>query len=532
ISGGENITATGGVGLAGKGFGSSGGGNMTVTVKDGDVTANGGNYGGAGIGFGSGGGGNANITIEDGKVEANGNGGGAGIGGGNNSGGSLTVTIKDGDVTANGSISSIKNGEDFILYGGAGIGEGANSTMTDSSITINKGTVSAFGPNSEKEGNIGTGIGGSTVTIGIGTDKENYPWIYTNEIKNKNDTDTDDYKDKYHGIIFIGASKDEATEGIVYGAVLNDTNGEFRKENNVSKIIVLGGETYKIEEGEELILDGTILHLNAGATLDNWKRVKCINGGKIEHDDPSDYDSATGLCTICGSPGIHKWDTSYWEFDNSYHWHSCLETKDCSTKENLRTNCHLEENHIYNLMGGYGEHVADENNPDKVEEVTVEGVEKIKRTYICQTCGHTFYKLADKPKPAPDPDPEESTTTASTSAPTETTPTTTTPTETAPTTATPTETAPTETTPTGTTSPNTAGRPNIEGAPNRTTLPDSQAATVPNEPVGSEDISMGSGLFAGAVNAVRSDKFIAVPPIVISIGAAVSAFTSKRRRKK
>ena len=139
------VTATGGVGGAGIGGGSTGSGG-TITITGGNVTANGG-FIGAGIGGGYDGSG-GNITITGGEVTANGGNSGAGIGGGNGAGGNITIT--GGEVTANGGTGSAG-------IGGGSYGAGGNTVITG-------GTVTATGGNSGS-GNVGggAGIGGGTV---------------------------------------------------------------------------------------------------------------------------------------------------------------------------------------------------------------------------------------------------------------------------------------------------------------------------------------------------------------------------------
>ena len=185
ISGGGELSATGGNYSAGIGAGkNSNGGSITIT--SGTITANGG-YGGAGIGGGQGeitslsnwpivttsGGNNGEVKITGGAVTANGGTEGAGIGGGDMGEGGK-ITIEGGTVTAAG-------------YGGAGIGGGAAEpyvsdpyvvTVGNSDggeITISGGVITASSGYGASVLGPGAGIGGGfggdggTILISGGT---------------------------------------------------------------------------------------------------------------------------------------------------------------------------------------------------------------------------------------------------------------------------------------------------------------------------------------------------------------------------
>ena len=154
IDGDGSLEATGGIGGAGIGGGSSGAGG-TITINGGTVNATGGNSG-AGIGGGTYGAGGT-ITINGGTVTANGGGiggGGAGIGGGSGGIGSGgdggTIEINGGTVIATSDA------------GGAGIGGGYGYDAYGGSITISGGTVTATGNYG------GAGIGGGASRGGDG----------------------------------------------------------------------------------------------------------------------------------------------------------------------------------------------------------------------------------------------------------------------------------------------------------------------------------------------------------------------------
>lgn len=123
-NGHDSDNGNSGAGIGGGGFGAgggAGGGISNITIKDADVTANGGKWG-AGIGGGRGGDG-SDISISDSNVSASGGAAGAGIGGGRGG--------KGENVTISGSSTvSVKHGPGATLtsgtcYGaGAGIGNG------------------------------------------------------------------------------------------------------------------------------------------------------------------------------------------------------------------------------------------------------------------------------------------------------------------------------------------------------------------------------------------------------------------------
>ena len=168
---GGTVNAEGG--LYSAGIGGGGYSSDMVTINGGTVTATGGRYG-AGIGSGQYSTAAANVTINGGTITAASSEYGAGIGGGFESDGNVTVT--GGTITATGGKNSagigggnsggctvkIEGGNILSAQGGsdaAGIGAGYNS-RTDSTITINGGTVNAQGGSAALSYNTGgAGIG-------------------------------------------------------------------------------------------------------------------------------------------------------------------------------------------------------------------------------------------------------------------------------------------------------------------------------------------------------------------------------------
>ena len=163
--GGNSDYGNGGAGIGGN-SGCDGG---TITIYDGDITAQGGK-GSAGIGGGSSGNGGT-ITIEGGTISAAGGENAAGIGGGS---GPMNVGFWSigeegcgGDITINGGTITAQGGK-----GGAGIG-GGNGGIDSSysfsgtlgcggNITINGGDIKATGG----EGGAGIGGGNGEITGG------------------------------------------------------------------------------------------------------------------------------------------------------------------------------------------------------------------------------------------------------------------------------------------------------------------------------------------------------------------------------
>ncbi|MCM1524770.1 MAG: hypothetical protein NC120_09965 [Ruminococcus sp.] len=295
--------------------------------------------------------------------------GGAGIGlGSNSTSGNMYVTIDNVRVMAEGG------------SGAACIGAGANSSFSTNptqNITITNGEVYAFSPDG------GVGIGDDNIDVVInGSGGYSYPWIYTNLI-NDNGTEPDDahIRENYVGIICIGDSVDDAKNGTACGSALDNVKDQFAA-GDIKQLTVLGGEKYTINKDDILTLDGTILYLKAGATLDHWKRVNRINGGAILHEDPSEYDEKTGECKICGELGTHEYNDDEWDYNETHHWNTCKKTFDCSVDKNEVTNCNLVD---HSVNQGYAEHEYDYDDP--IEEYDDRWI------YKCVTCEHTAAKL-------------------------------------------------------------------------------------------------------------------------------------------
>lgn len=172
---GGTIKATGGAGMnySGGGAGIGGGENGDggdITITGGKIEANGGDgfayFGGAAAGIGGGEAANGgHITITGGDITANGGGntrvldrysdGGAGIGGGADGGEGGTIRISGGVIRATG--GSTSGVFDMAGSGGAGIGGGEGGS--GGNITIEAGSVYAYGGASDWSGG-GAGIGG------------------------------------------------------------------------------------------------------------------------------------------------------------------------------------------------------------------------------------------------------------------------------------------------------------------------------------------------------------------------------------
>jgi hypothetical protein len=148
--------------------GGEGGSGENITIYGGHVSARSWN-GAAGIGGGHNfhGGGNCDVTIWGGTIDATGGINAAGIGGGSWAGNasgdvSVNITIHGGTIHAVGGIA-----DDIYSYGGAGIGGGGKSSITN--ITINGGDITAIA----NDGAAGIGSGfyadqGGTITINGG----------------------------------------------------------------------------------------------------------------------------------------------------------------------------------------------------------------------------------------------------------------------------------------------------------------------------------------------------------------------------
>ncbi len=165
INGGTITTAQGSGGGAGIGSGYSGDGG-TITINGGTITtAQGGDYehGGGGAGIGAGGNRDGGtITISNSAIitNANGGSGAAGIGGGYR-GEAGTININSGTITATG-------GGAPYAGGGAGIGSGMNGG--GGTININGGTITATGGAGDYTGGAGIGSGANSTisTAGAG----------------------------------------------------------------------------------------------------------------------------------------------------------------------------------------------------------------------------------------------------------------------------------------------------------------------------------------------------------------------------
>ena len=155
---GGSVTAEGGDSAAGIGKGLYNNYWEDIRIFGGTVKAIGGEYG-AGIGGGEDRG-NGTITIWGGHVEAEGGYSAAGIGGGEEGDQDRPITIHGGYVRARGSSDS--SGSD----GGAGIGGGYKGN--GGTVTINGGTVYAYGNRHSAGIGGGSEASGGTVTINGG----------------------------------------------------------------------------------------------------------------------------------------------------------------------------------------------------------------------------------------------------------------------------------------------------------------------------------------------------------------------------
>lgn len=150
INGGEvSATGTGGAGIGSDSYSYNGCGNITITGGTVKAVCNNDKYGGgAGIGGGFASGGNFSIKIAGGTVTAEGGKSAAGIGTGRHPDGNPTISI---DISG-GTVTAIGGGNDS-----AGIGTGWASGSTPSgTITISGGTVTATGGPTHADG-IGCG---------------------------------------------------------------------------------------------------------------------------------------------------------------------------------------------------------------------------------------------------------------------------------------------------------------------------------------------------------------------------------------
>lgn len=395
IYGDANVTAICGNGAAG--IGGSASSNQEVKnisiYGNASVTAIAG-YSGAGIGGGAynNGATTSDISISDNAtVIATGSNGGAGIGSGLNDDATVIASsaynknlydpkLYETILTINGTgISAFANGniEEWLSHSstsGTGVGIGSNSTE-ECVITIEGGNVTAYG-------NTKPGIGGENAVVTITSSNGYSPIVCTNEIKST--TAPADYPAEYWGIVFEGhMQNDDFMEGIVYG---DGKTVDLSKRTEAYTLTA--GKTLTVLENvtlttdNKLILDGSVLHLNEKATLDKWYETERIHGGRIEHDDPSEYQlydvkdyefvnttnykqlytvgdkEGIVLCDICGEPEPHSYDqTAGWQKDETHHWHlgECALGTDCSTGENEVKVC----SYIVDGKLDYGEHTYD-----------------------------------------------------------------------------------------------------------------------------------------------------------------------------
>jgi hypothetical protein len=290
-------------GLAGAGIGGSYGGNYNgiITIKDGVITAIGGNdeengNGGAGIGGGAEGnggtiiikGGTVNveggdssagigggcdgsggfITIDGGTVSVIGGYSGAGIGGG--SGGNEIRDVSSGLITINGGIINATGGD-----AGAGIGGGYYGV--GGTVCINGGTVTSIGDYGD---DIGNGDGGSGVTFSTGTNGNAF--IIASSISDQSGNSN------WQGIIFDGDN------GSIYGSPTLFTDA-----------VIPEGKTLVINTSQTLTVNSGVTLVNIG-TINNDSGESIVNSGTILNVDPGniigtppDNAAKTGFAVTC-----------------------------------------------------------------------------------------------------------------------------------------------------------------------------------------------------------------------------------------
>ena len=298
ITGGvvEANNSTGGAGIGG-GFGGIGG-NGTVTITGGNVTATvkSKDNGGAGIGGGrgtvEGGDGNVTITGEDTVIEKASGSGGAGIGGGksnsNRKGGDGDVEISDGalvkEAVGDGGSAGIGGGRGNDKLTGEGGGAG-RVTIKDSTVWVAKGSEDNVGAKVSGAG-IGNGGGGASTDDGS---VEIINSVIGELVKDENDEPKKDAEGNY--IIKEGT-------GAIAGSERADAIGDGEHGNGRNSSVA-------IDEKSIVAKNGSAAHQH---TVDSWTEtpVTCAQDGV-----------KTGKCTGCGdtvtsvipATGKHSWDS-------------------------------------------------------------------------------------------------------------------------------------------------------------------------------------------------------------------------------
>ena len=298
ITGGvvEANNSTGGAGIGG-GFGGIGG-NGTVTITGGNVTATvkSKDNGGAGIGGGrgtvEGGDGNVTITGEDTVIEKASGSGGAGIGGGksnsNRKGGDGDVEISDGalvkEAVGDGGSAGIGGGRGNDKLTGEGGGAG-RVTIKDSTVWVAKGSEDNVGAKVSGAG-IGNGGGGASTDDGS---VEIINSVIGELVKDENDEPKKDAEGNY--IIKEGT-------GAIAGSERADAIGDGEHGNGRNSSVA-------IDEKSIVAKNGSAAHQH---TVDSWTETPatCAQDGV-----------KTGKCTGCGdtvtsvipATGKHSWDS-------------------------------------------------------------------------------------------------------------------------------------------------------------------------------------------------------------------------------
>lgn len=298
ITGGvvEANNSTGGAGIGG-GFGGIGG-NGTVTITGGNVTATvkSKENGGAGIGGGrgtvEGGDGNVTITGEDTVIEKASGSGGAGIGGGksnsNRKGGDGDVEISDGalvkEAVGDGGSAGIGGGRGNDKLTGEGGGAG-RVTIKDSTVWVAKGSEDNVGAKVSGAG-IGNGGGGASTDDGS---VEIINSVIGELVKDENDEPKKDAEGNY--IIKEGT-------GAIAGSERADAIGDGEHGNGRNSSVA-------IDEKSIVAKNGSAAHQH---TVDSWTETPatCAQDGV-----------KTGKCTGCSdtvtsvipATGKHSWDS-------------------------------------------------------------------------------------------------------------------------------------------------------------------------------------------------------------------------------
>ena len=302
ISGGPSTTPEGAAGIGGYGDSEKLYICGTIIIKNGDITAYGGNgeNGGAGIGGGyRGNGGTINIT--GGKVEANAGTNAAGIGGGlEGSGGVITIT--GGDVTAycgtndgagigggkegSGGTISISGGNVTAgsNYNGAGIGggrqgSGGTITISDAATVVAKG-----GTNGEGIGKGYNGASSGTLTLPGVTfvSDDNITWVIYNGTNSKRYMRT---------ATILSSSTTEWKDGYFY---------------------TLSGDTLTISDERVIVTGAVNLYLPAGKTLIIPQGITVANTNSLTIDG-----TGTGTLTINGVDTNNSGIGGDWENPNA-----------------------------------------------------------------------------------------------------------------------------------------------------------------------------------------------------------------------